>query len=178
MLYALKPHLDSLARSVAHIEVELARPADASLTLTYRVTGDLGELRLPPSAVAARAHALWEHTCFEAFVRGAEGSGYYEFNFSPSTQWAAYWLSDYRSGMEAADEIGDPSIAVQTAAGCYTLHARLNLDQLARLPGRGRRLGLSALIEDAHGRKSYWALNHPPGKPDFHHSGCFALELP
>ena len=25
---------------------------------------------------------------------------------------------------------------------------------------------------------SYWALAHPPGKPDFHHPDCFALELP
>ena len=40
------------------------------------------------------------------------------------------------------------------------------------------RLGLSAVIEDTSGGKSYWALAHPPGKPDFHHADCFALELP
>jgi hypothetical protein len=40
------------------------------------------------------------------------------------------------------------------------------------------RLGLAAVIEETSGRKSYWALAHPPGKPDFHHSDCFALELP
>jgi hypothetical protein len=27
------------------------------------------------------------------------------------------------------------------------------------------------------GRKSYWALAHPPGKADFHHSDCLAYEF-
>ena len=52
MLYVLKPHPDSLARAAAQIEVEVAQPAVGSLTLTYRVTGDFGELRLPPRTAA------------------------------------------------------------------------------------------------------------------------------
>ncbi len=39
-------------------------------------------------------------------------------------------------------------------------------------------LALSAVIEEKEGTKSYWALKHPPGKPDFHHPDCFALTLP
>jgi len=38
-------------------------------------------------------------------------------------------------------------------------------------------LALSAVIEEAKGNKSYWALVHPPGKPDFHHRDSFAYEL-
>jgi len=41
----------------------------------------------------------------------------------------------------------------------------------------GARIGLSAVIEETDGTKSYWALRHPPGKPDFHHPDCFALTL-
>ena len=37
---------------------------------------------------------------------------------------------------------------------------------------------LSAVIEEADGTKSYWALAHAPGKPDFHHADGFALEMP
>jgi hypothetical protein len=33
------------------------------------------------------------------------------------------------------------------------------------------------VIEDTSGHKSYWALAHPPGKADFHHSDSFALEF-
>lgn len=39
-------------------------------------------------------------------------------------------------------------------------------------------IGLSAVIEEMDGTKSYWALAHPAGKPDFHHPDCFTLELP
>jgi hypothetical protein len=38
-------------------------------------------------------------------------------------------------------------------------------------------LGLSAVIEETSGAKSYWALAHPPGRPDFHHADGFALML-
>jgi len=44
-------------------------------------------------------------------------------------------------------------------------------------PGRPLRLGLSAVVEDADGELSYWALRHPPGKPDFHYTDAFALQL-
>jgi hypothetical protein len=178
MRHALKRHPDSLGGAAARVEVEVevARPAAGRLALAYVVTGPLRDLRLPPPATARRADALWEHTCFEAFVRAAPG--YYEFNFAPSTAWAAYWLSGYRSGMEAAREIGDPAITVQSSSQRYTLQAVLDLDRLSRLPRAGWRLGVSALIEDVNGHKSYWALAHPPGKPDFHHSDCFALAFP
>jgi hypothetical protein len=44
-------------------------------------------------------------------------------------------------------------------------------------PGRSLRLGLSAVVEDADGVLCYWALWHPPGKPDFHPTDAFALPL-
>ena len=177
MRHALKRHPDSLGGAAVRVEVEVARPGAGRLALSYMVSGPLGDLRLPPPATAGRAHALWEHTCFEVFIRAAPGGGYYEFNFAPSTHWAAYWLTGYRSGMEAAREIGDPAIAVQSSAERYTLRAVLDLDRLSRLPRAGWCLGLSALVEDVNGRKSYWALAHPPGRPDFHHSDCFAYEF-
>ena len=39
-------------------------------------------------------------------------------------------------------------------------------------------LGLSAVLEDLNGEKTWWALAHAPDKPDFHHPDSFALELP
>jgi hypothetical protein len=103
---------------------------------------------------------------------------YYEFNFAPSTQWAAYRFNGYRSGLIVADEIDAPQIEVQSSPGCCTLQASLDLARLSALPRKAFwRLGLSAVIEDTSGRKSYWALAHPPGKPDFHHADCFAYEL-
>lgn len=39
------------------------------------------------------------------------------------------------------------------------------------------RAAITAVIEEADGTKSYWALAHPAGKPDFHHPDGFVLEL-
>ena len=38
-------------------------------------------------------------------------------------------------------------------------------------------LALSAVIDEAGGAVSDWALAHGAGKPDFHHADCFALDL-
>ncbi len=58
---------------------------------------------------------------------------------------------------------------------------RLALTAIIELPGdmaAAKKLALSAVIEETDGTKSYWALAHPPGKPDFHHHTCFAATLP
>ncbi len=175
MRQALRLHPDSLCLAATDIEVEVARPRAGSLLLTYVVTGTISDLRLPPVTAAARTDELWRHTCFEAFVCPSPGEAYYEFNFAPSTQWAAYRFSSYRSGMRVATEISAPRIEMQSAPECYTLQAALDSSRLPR--HAGWRLGLSAVLEETSGRKSYWALAHPPGKPDFHHSDCFVHEL-
>ena len=178
MRRTLALHPDSRCAAVTRIDVDATRPRPGHLVLRYTVTGKIGDLRLPKPAASTRTDELWRHTCFEAFLRLPSSDGYYEFNFSPSTQWAAYAFSGYRSGMRAADEIGGPFIEVQSGADFYILQASLDLERLLHAPkDTAWHLGLSAVIEDAGGAISYWALKHPPGRADFHHSDCFALEL-
>ena len=178
MRQLLKLHPDSRCVAVSHIEVDIARHGADRLVLTYVVTGKISGIRMPPAMPPGRGNELWRHTCFEAFIRASSGPEYYEFNFAPSTQWAAYRFNGYRSGMCVPAEINSPPIEVQESPECYTLHASLELDRLSGLSRTvSWRLGLSALIEDASGGMSYWALAHPPGKPDFHHTDCFAHEF-
>jgi hypothetical protein len=177
MRQLLTPHPDSRCLAAARIEVEVARPSANSLALSYIVTGPMNDVRVPPVTAAERGEKLWQHTCFEAFVR-ASGAEYYEFNFAPSTQWAAYRFGGYRSGMCIAEEINAFAIEVQSAPDRYTLRTALDLDRLSVLPHSAVwRLGLSAVIEHTSGVKSYWALAHPPGTPDFHHVDGFAHEF-
>ena len=179
MRHALRLHPDSRCTAVTGIEVDASRPGSGNLLLHYFVTGNPADLRMPHLTAPARADELWRHSCFEAFVRAGPGTAYYEFNFAPSTQWAAYRFNGYRSGMSAARYMGTPPIEVRSDSETYELRASLALDGLPDLPGDAVwLLGLSAVIEEAAGGMSYWALAHPPGKPDFHHSDCFALELP
>jgi hypothetical protein len=126
-----------------------------------------------------RGQRLWEHTCFEAFVSVKGSSAYYEFNFSPSGEWAAYAFRGYRRAAALGDEKLSPGITVSVAEDGLELDAVIHLDRLSGIePREVLRLGLCAVIEENNGSLSYWALKHPPGKPDFHHPDAFALEIP
>ncbi len=179
MRQALILHPDSRCTAATHIAVDVARPRPGNLVLRYLVTARMSDLRMPPVSAPVRSDELWRHTCFEAFVRASPNASYYEFNFAPSRQWAAYRFSGYRKGMRVATGIGAPRVEARSNGGCYELQVSLALDRLPGLPGDAAwRLGLSAVIEETSGFKSYWALAHPPGKADFHHPDCFAHELP
>ena len=171
----LQPH--SRCSAVTKIEAAIALSRADRLILSYIVTGNMNNVRMPPDTATARGEELWRHTCYEAFLRASSRSTYYELNFAPTTQWAAYRFDDYRTGM-TLPEISTPSIEVHSSPDHYCLRATLELDQLSSLPrGDLWHVGLSALIEDMDGNLSYWALSHPPGKPDFHHHVCFAHEF-
>jgi hypothetical protein len=171
MRHSLKLHPHSRCEAVASLTVDVALEAPGRLLLHYHLIGSLDDLRLPPPSLAERRDRLWEHSCFEAFLRGGAGPAYYEFNFAPSTHWAAYRLQDYRTG--AGPAALDPQIGIRCS------HRDLELRAAFELPAEaGVELGLSAVIEEANRRKSYWALKHPPGEPDFHHKDCFAAQLP
>ena len=159
--------------AVQAIEVEVRRRPRGRLDLRYRLSGVTEALVLPPPAQPARADELWRHTCLEAFVGEAASPGYLEFNLAPSTQWAAYRFEGPRAGMAPA-EVAPPDIRINRSGGRLELAATL----APPLDGGPWRLGLSAVIGEAGGRISYWALRHPPARPDFHDPDCFVLELP
>jgi len=168
MLVTLTPHPDTPSTAVDRIEVDMERREDC-VWLRYAVFGDVSRVLWPPATEPERADELWRHTCFEVFAPTEDG--YREFNLSPSGAWASYRFDGYRSGMEAADERGQ-------VLGLETTEAWVTLEALVEAPAGAVRMGLSAVIEDVDGAISYWALAHPPGKPDFHHPDSFALTLP
>lgn len=151
---------------------------DGTLTLHYLVEGDVPRLRIPAAIVPQRADGLWQHTCFEAFVATRPGEGYHELNFSPSSAWAVYAFTGYRAGMQP--DVGATAPRIVTTRDSGRLRVDVEADVTA-LSGLGNRpallLALSAVLEDLDGRLSYWALEHPSAKPDFHDPGGFVLRL-
>ena len=177
-MLALERHPDSRGAEAVRIEVEARRPAPGVLALRYLLQGGLSGLRLPPPAAPERTDELWRHTCFEAFAQIPGDDGYYEFNFAPSSQWAVYRFTGHRAGMTAAPLSSPPMISGRHSSDGYELEVRLDAGSLDQLPTFAAwRLGITAVIEDLGGAMSYWALVHPPGKPDFHHSDGFVAEL-
>ena len=170
----LTRHPDTPCEAIERIEVEVSYQVGGALRALFRLRGDVDRVFVPPMLASRREDELWRHACCEVFVRPTEALEYFEFNFSPSTAWAAYRFASYRAGMTPAD-VSPPQIAFNRTADAE-LVATFNMPESHALLGKAR-LGLSCVIEELNGRISYWALAHPAGKPDFHHADSFALEL-
>jgi hypothetical protein len=165
----LAAHPQTPCAAVRSVRAGVARAAQGLLTVRYRIEGELERLRIPAPRTPAIGKRLWQHTCCEIFLAPSDARAYREFNFSPSGEWAAYAFRSYREGLPFGTP--DPQIALRRSPHELELQATIAVE-----PGR-LRVALSAVIEGEDGALSYWALRHPPGKPDFHHRDAFALEL-
>jgi hypothetical protein len=159
--------------AVRALEVHIGGAQTGKLDLRYVLDADLSRVRIPPARTSRQTDELWKHTCFEAFIRGRDSGAYHELNFSPSTEWAIYSFESYRKGMAPVDVPQPPEIRVERSAHLLQVDVSIDL----RTWSRSGALALAAVIEDENGRLSYWALKHPAGKPDFHHTDSFVLEL-
>lgn len=172
--HRLTPHPACPPVTVESITASLLSLTHGWLQLRWRIEGT-GALVIPPFAGKGRADDLWQTTCFEAFVRPVGSEAYIELNLSPSERWAAYDFAAYREGMAERPMPRDPVCTLRKGRSQAIFDAAVPLSGLPATPWQ---FGLSAVIEEEGATKSYWALAHPPGKPDFHHPACFAATLP
>lgn len=177
---ALACYPTTLTDAVRGVDFRVQREPSGILVLQYVLRAEMLHVRVPTLEPAARADGLWKHTCFEMFIAPATGKGgYYEFNFSPSRQWAIYRFERYREGMSPADVAAPPELTFRRFDDRLELDAAIGLADLAGLrEAPTLKLAVSTVVEDDSGTLSYWALKHAPGKPDFHHPDSFVLELP
>lgn len=150
------------------------------LQLCYTLRGNLARLRLPAPQPPGFTEHLWQHTCFEAFIRPVGGTVYREFNFSPSGQWAIYDFSAYRERLAQPLPAAAPLIGLEMP-DAETLHLGVTLPAaLLPMPADDHpacQLSLAAVLEDTEGTCSYWAIHHAGERPDFHHPETFILCL-
>jgi hypothetical protein len=171
-LHKLVVHPDTPSSGKFEVTVGVNRDGYL-LELNFLIVGDNSRLLLPKpvSYKPERGDGLWKHTCFEAFWKPTSGSEYYELNVAPSCEFAVYHFGSYRAGMRDVDPCVPRIFYAPPSDGTA-------LDVVLAQPFDGpSQLALSAIIEETDGTKSYWALRHPSGPPDFHHADCFALEL-
>jgi len=193
--YTLVPHPDFPPLQVRGVRVELERNGSETC-LRYAVDG-ADAVVWPAHAVPKRADELWKTTCFELFLKPGEGADYFEFNFSPSGRWAAYAFDAYRAGMRNLALPAEPQVTRDgnhiivrhpgLEPGSIVPQAQRQEGLASRLPPDGPRLkvgvteariALTAIIEETGGVRSFWALAHAPGAPDFHNPDCFVARLP
>lgn len=176
MHVSLIPHPSIPCALIDSFDVHLQVDA-AKVRLRYAIAGDIDSILLPARSAPERRDRLWQHTCFELFVGALRAGQYFEFNFSPSTSWAAYAFDDYRAGMKDLAYPHAPHVHLASETGRLTLETEVELAFIGTGALEDARLGLAAVVEDRQLRKSYWALAHPVDKPDFHHPDAFTLAI-
>jgi hypothetical protein len=175
---ALASHPSAPSEAALGLEARVRIETSGLVGFRYVLRGDLARVRIPPPKSAKRADMLWRHTCFEAFLRAAGAAGYYELNVAPSRHWALYRFEAYRTGMSSASPSQSPEVSVRRFEDRLEIDATVDLhDALGQRGPQRLQIGLAAVIEDANGTLSYWALKHAKGQPDFHVADGFVLEL-
>ncbi|RDV06789.1 hypothetical protein DXH95_05145 [Sphingorhabdus pulchriflava] len=172
----MKCHPDTPTKAVDEFTVEVELQEHGRIWIRYHVVAPVDELTLGLPSAAERTDGLWKTTCFEAFVMQAGNPGYLEFNFAPSSEWAAYSFSGYREAMEELPMPIAPELGNDVSQINFALEATFELPHA--FADKDLLLAITAVIEELDGTKSYWSLAHPSGAPDFHHPDCFTLRLP
>jgi hypothetical protein len=179
MQFTLVPHpasppSDPALKLWVNVEHMASLAAVATTNIWFGIGAPAERFVVPePVADPGRADELWKTTCFEAFLRPLGEQAYSEWNFAPSGEWACYDFSDYRENMAPAEVGPAPYVRVEDNFTWWALGATIALPA-----DTNWELGLSAVLEEKDGTKSYWALAHGGDKPDFHDPGCFAARLP
>ncbi len=177
MTFELVPHPTSRP-TVEKVEFLIWRD-DTTFDLDVRLFGSPLRTRLASTDHPRRTDELWRTTCFEAFLRPHGSDTYFELNLSPSGNWATYRFDGYRSGMREARIECRPDPEVWNQDGVRMQEASFDFSGEPALNSSVPwDIGLSAVIEEVDGTKSYWALAHGLGPPDFHNETCFAYLLP
>ncbi len=174
----LLPHPSSACGAIRrfHAAIEFG-PSLEELRISFRVDGEIGQLQLPERGSALRKDGLWQHSCFEAFLRSDAGDYYYEFNFAPSGNWAAYRFASRREGRQSP-AMPAPLLEFRRAADVFELNSTIALSGIPDFAeAQALQAGLAAVIEDQNGGLSYWALAHRAAQPDFHDPETFGLRV-
>jgi len=176
--HRLVPHPEMGSQAIKSVEVDVVE-ATNTILLMYSV--EPAETLLLPAYGRERRDNLWQGSCFELFIK-PETRGYVEFNFAPLEAWNAYSFLDWRMGRRAYQPDAEPKMVdsrtdsrKEAFPGRYELDVVLSPDIMLFAPAT---VSLAAILEEEGGAKSYWALAHPPGEPNFHHADCFAARLP
>lgn len=179
-MLALVPHPAHPPLAVRSVEADILFPQSGPMSgmamVRYRVDG-IGALVLPAFSGRGRQEELWQTTCFELFAAGP-GTAYREFNFATSGRWAVYDFDARRSGMREFNPTTMPEITAQSGDRLLAVTATISArDLLGGEQAMFDRAGLTVVLQEEGGVKSYWALAHGNDRPDFHDPACFTARL-
>ena len=144
------------------------------IELCFDVTGEVDQIIFDTTLPnGKRTDDLWQKTCFELFVKDLNTENYWEYNLAPSSNWAIYGFSAYRTGKFDELSLADIPIQITTQTDQFTLQCTIPLPKL--LFNQKLKIGLATVIQDRNGDIYYYALKHAANKPDFHDERSFII---
>ena len=145
------------------------------LKIIYRLAGTSQVIVPAATEKPTRQYDLWEHTCFEFFLKLADSTKYWEFNLSPAGHWNVFRFLDYRQNI--AEEMAFVTLPFQVLLqnNSLLLNLEVELDKIISSES-DLEVGITTVVEDKQ-QLSYWALTHPGTEADFHHRDSFIIKL-
>lgn len=143
-----------------------------SLEFEFKSTSKLDELFSYQKEITTnkRQDNLWQHTCFEIFLKQKNTDSYYEYNFSPSGAWNAYRFESERRGMKELATQEKPIIE-NFLDSTKKYKVSLNIKNLD-IPLEELLVSICAVIETPT-EHQYFSTKHTSNKPDFHKQDSF-----
>ena len=108
------------------VEHSASLAAVATTNIWFGVGAPAERFVISDGAESERADELWKTTCFEAFLRPMGEESYREWNFAPSSQWAAYRFTGYRQGMAPLEEFDAPGVEMKSTAALCDVQKLMN----------------------------------------------------
>ncbi|WP_455206200.1 DOMON-like domain-containing protein [Kaarinaea lacus] len=173
--FSLQPFDSSITENLPISVTGTCRLRDNQIDICYRISGAIQKIQFPAlSQRPSRKDQLWNSTCCELFVGASDKSTYWEYNLSPSHDWAIFGFTDYRENK--TDELSVSVLEVNTE---FDNDKEYGLNSILTLPdalvGQNLDIGISMVIQDKAGNPHYYALSHPGARPDFHDRKCFSI---
>jgi hypothetical protein len=101
---------------------------------------------------------------------------YWEFNLSPAGHWNVYRFLAYREGMTEETAFASLPVKVRSDPDCLRLELEVDLGSIVRAD-QTLAIGISAVLKQISGEKTYWALTHCGPQADFHRRDSFSIRL-
>jgi hypothetical protein len=173
--FTLHPFPEDRRLPAIELDGKLDR-SEGRLSIEYRLTGDLTQLEISPSAAPTRKFALWEATCFEFFLGIPGDRAYWEFNLSPAGDWNVFHLDDYRQGLR--DELAFTLLpfTIEQQPNSLLLGLEFDLSKIISVD-RSIEVSVTTVIRSIGGEISYWAVTHCGSEADFHRRDSFVLKM-
>ena len=149
---------------------------DGRLNIKYVLSNSTAIIIPQINKIPLRRYDLWEHTCFEFFLRIKNTTKYWEFNLSPSRNWNVFRFLDYRSNI--VEEEAFDALPLNVCQNGESLIVTADID-LNKIIATNEKLeaAISTVVESRDRKLSYWALTHPKNEADFHHQDSFTIEV-